>query len=116
MSVDLMNEICGALPGAEASQPFGEGVQVWKVGEKIFASCFLDRGGVVVKCKDVATADMLKEVGVAIKAPYFHKSWVQLPLGSTDEDELRHRIVTSYDVIRASLTKKAQAALPARKT
>ena len=114
MSRDLVHAICGALPGAEMSLPFGEGVEVWKVGEKIFASLFLARGGVTVKCKDVATADMLKEVGVAIKAPYFHKSWVQLPLETTEEDELRHRLEQSYDLIRASLTKKVQATLSPR--
>lgn len=47
------------------------------------------------------------------KAPYFHRSWINIPFG-TDETELRHRVERSYDLIRASLTKKAQAALPAR--
>ena len=50
---------------------------------------------------------------MAERAPYFHRSWVYLPEG-TAEDELRHRILRSYDLIRAALPKKAQAALPPR--
>ena len=50
---------------------------------------------------------------VGVKAPYFHRSWIRLPLDAP-EDELRHRIASSYDTVRASLTKKLQAALPPR--
>ena len=57
---------------------------------------------------------MLIEAGVARKAPYFHRSWVNLP-EDTPTGELHHRIVTSYDIVRAGLTKKVQAALPPRK-
>jgi predicted DNA-binding protein (MmcQ/YjbR family) len=56
---------------------------------------------------------MLIEVGVGRRAPYFHRSWVRLPWG-TDPDEMRHRITASYDIVRASLTKKLQATLPPR--
>jgi hypothetical protein len=43
---------------------------------------------------------------------FFHRSWVLLPYDA-DTDELRHRITASYSLIRGSLTKAAQAALPA---
>ncbi len=56
---------------------------------------------------------MLIEAGIGTKAPYFHRSWIRLPW-ETDPEEMRHRLVTSYDIVRASLTKKAQAALPPR--
>jgi predicted DNA-binding protein (MmcQ/YjbR family) len=36
-----------------------------------------------------------------------------IPFGA-DEDELRHQLSRSYDLVRASLTKKAQASLPPR--
>jgi len=48
--------------------------------------------------------------GVGVRAPYFHRSWVNLPWG-TSEDELRHRLTASYRLVRFSLTKKAQAQL-----
>jgi predicted DNA-binding protein (MmcQ/YjbR family) len=69
---------------------------------------------VSVKTADIDTAQMLIDAGIGVKAPYFHRSWIHLPLGA-EEDELRHRITASYDLIRASLTKKAQAALPPRR-
>jgi hypothetical protein len=53
---------------------------------------------------------MLIDAGVGVKAPYFHRSWVNLPW-HTPEDELRHRLAASYKLVRASLTKKAQAGL-----
>ncbi|WP_424943252.1 MmcQ/YjbR family DNA-binding protein [Aliiroseovarius crassostreae] len=114
MSRESASDMCRALPGAELTHPFGdtpEDHDVWKVGGKIFAAMSVDADGVSVKCADVATAEMLREAGVAQKAPYFHKSWVRVPFGA-GEDELRHRIETSYGIIRGSLTKKAQAALP----
>ena len=53
---------------------------------------------------------MLIDVGVAVKASYFHRSWVNLPWG-TSEEELRHRLTASYRLVRSGLTRKAQAEL-----
>ncbi|GKY88014.1 MmcQ/YjbR family DNA-binding protein [Sinisalibacter aestuarii] len=114
MSRDLVNDICRALPGADWSEPFGPGHDVWKLGGKIFAATGAQGIGVSVKCPDVETAEMLRDAGVAQKAPYFHKSWVLVPFASADPAEITHRIHTAYDVIRESLPKKAQAALPPR--
>ncbi|KPN62329.1 Predicted DNA-binding protein, MmcQ/YjbR family [Aliiroseovarius crassostreae] len=114
MSRAFATALCHALPGAELTHPFGktpEDHDIWKVGGKIFAAMSVDTDGVSVKCTDVATADMLKEAGVAEKAPYFHKSWVRIPFGA-GENELRHRIERSYGIIRKSLSKKLQATLP----
>lgn len=111
MSRALVNLICREFPGAEVSDPWGGGHDAWKVGGKMFASVGAQGLGVAVKCPDVETADMLKEAGVAERAPYFHKSWVLLPFGPTSEDEYRHRLSVSYDTIRAGLPKKVQAAL-----
>ena len=72
MSRAFATALCHALPGAELSHPFGktpEDHDIWKVGGKIFAAMSVDTDGVSVKCADVATADMLKEAGVAEKAP-----------------------------------------------
>ncbi len=111
MSRELINSICAALPGAEVSDPWGGGHDAWKVGGKMFAAMGTIDDGVSVKTPDIETAQMLIEAGVAVKAPYFHRSWVRLPV-DTAEDELRHRIESSYARVRSGLTKKAQAALP----
>ena len=111
MSRELVNEICKGYPGAEVSDPWGGGHDAWKVGGKMFALVGANDTGLFVKCPDVDTAEMLKDAGVAVKAPYFHKSWVLLPWDRVDADEIRHRIAVSYDTIRGKLPKKVQAAL-----
>lgn len=108
-----VNAICAGFPGAEVSDPWGGGHDAWKVGGKMFACIGAVTPGVSVKCHDVEMAQMLIETGTAQKAPYFHRSWVLLGW-DTPEDELRHRLTVSYDTIRATLTKKVQAALPQR--
>lgn len=108
---DSVNAICAGLPGAECSDPWGGGHDCWKVGGKIFALQGVEPG-LSVKCPDVETAELLRETTGAGRAPYMHRSWVRLPQG-TDMDECAHRIRVSYRVIRASLSKRAQAALPA---
>ena len=108
-----IDAICRPLPGAEVSDPWGGGHDAWKVGGKMFACIGAEIRGVSVKTADIGTAQMLIEAGVGIKAPYFHRSWILLP-ETVPKDELRHRLVTSYDIVRAGLTKKAQASLPER--
>ncbi|MEO1251377.1 MAG: MmcQ/YjbR family DNA-binding protein [Pseudomonadota bacterium] len=118
MSRRAINAICKKLPGAEVSDPWAKmappdspGHDAWKVGGKMFACIGAVTPGVSVKTDSIETAQMLIEAGVASKAPYFHRSWVLLP-PDADKEELRERIVASYKIIRSSLTKKAQAALP----
>ncbi len=107
-----VNAICGALPGAEVSDPWGGGHDAWKVGGKMFALQGV-QPGLSIKCADVETAAMLIEAGVAERAPYFHRSWVRLPDG-TPLDEVRHRVAVSYDLVRAGLPKRLRAGLAER--
>lgn len=117
MNRNFINAICAEFPGAEVSDPWaasneeGQRHDAWKIGGKMFASIGVVTQGVSVKTDSVETAQMLIDVGVGLKAPYFHRSWVLLPF-ETDEDELRHRLADSYKMVRSKLTKKAQAALP----
>jgi len=110
MSRKRVNSICRRFPGAEVSDPWGGGHDAWKVGGKMFACIGAVMPGVSVKTDSIETAAMLIEVGVGVKAPYFHRSWVNLPWGTSDE-ELRHRLTASYKLVRASLPKKVQAEL-----
>ena len=88
-----INGICERLPGAEVSDPWGGGHDAWKIGEKMFACIGAVADGVSVKTPDIETASMLKEMGVARNAPYFHKSWVRLG-EDADINELEARLVT----------------------
>ena len=108
----LVNRHCATLPGAEHSDPWGGGHDAWKVGGKLFAVVgAMEDHGVSVKCPDVETAALLIEMGRAVRAPYFHRSWVNIPWTSVADEELTDRLTISYRIIRASLPKKVQAAL-----
>ena len=112
MTRAFVNAHCVTLPGAERSDPWGGGHDAWKVGGKMFAVVgAMDDHGVSVKCADVETAQLLIDMGRALRAPYLHRSWVRLPWGAVPEDELRARIDQSYRIIRAGLPKKVQAGL-----
>ena len=113
MSREFVRSVCEPLPGAEVSDPWGDGHDAWKVGGKMFACIGAMDKGVAVKTADPDFARMMIEAGDAERAPYFHKSWVLLPWG-TDEALMRDRLIISYDIIRAGLTKKVQATLAAR--
>ena len=113
MSRTRINAICEVLPGAERSDPWGGGHDAWKIGGKMFACIGAVTPGVSVKTESVETAEMLIAAGIATKAAYFHRSWITLPFDAPGE-ELAHRIATSYDLVRAGLTRRVQAELPAR--
>ena len=106
-------DICDLLPGAEVSDPWGGGHDAWKVGGKMFALIGAVQEGVSVKCRDIETAEMLKDAGVARDVKYLHKSWVRLP-EDTEPDELRHRLLASYDLVRAKLPASVRKSLPDR--
>lgn len=110
MSREFVNSLCHTLPGAEVSDPWGGGHDAWKVGSKMFASIGAILQGVSVKTDSIETAQMLIEAGIGIKAPYFHRSWIHIPW-EAGQDELRHRVLTSYRLIRSSLPRKVQAEL-----
>ena len=109
-----VDAICADLPGATLAHP--PELVSWKVGGKMFA-CFGgdgDMNGVSVKCHDVDTAEMLIAQGPAVRAPYFHKSWVRYVFAQAPRDEVAHRLHVSYDIVRASLKKAERDALPPR--
>lgn len=114
-----IDAICAALPGATASDIAAGDLDSWKIGGKMFA-CFGhptsgpdDPIGVSVKTPSVEDARMLIDLDRAVRAAYFHASWVHLsPDLPVDADEIAARIATSYRIVRDGLTRKAQAALP----
>jgi predicted DNA-binding protein (MmcQ/YjbR family) len=110
MSRDRVNLICADFPGAEKSDPWGGGHDAWKVGGKMFACIGAMQTGVSVKTDSIETAQLLIDAGVATRAPYFHRSWVHVP-ADADDDELRHRLIVSYQLVRAGLSRKVQATL-----
>jgi predicted DNA-binding protein (MmcQ/YjbR family) len=110
MSREIVNAHCASLPGATLSDPWGGGHDAWKVGGKMFACIGAAGDGVSVKCADVDAATFLIDMGRAVRAPYFHRSWVHVGWDIPPE-EIRERLTTSYDLIRAGLPGKVQASL-----
>jgi predicted DNA-binding protein (MmcQ/YjbR family) len=110
MSRKNVNDICKTFPGAEVSDPWGGGHDAWKVGGKMFATMGAIMEGVSIKTDSIETAQMLIEAGVGVKAPYFHRSWINISW-DMEEEELRARLSASYRLIRASLPRKLQVSL-----
>jgi predicted DNA-binding protein (MmcQ/YjbR family) len=107
-----VNAHCAGLPGAEVSDPWGGGHDVWKVGGKMFASMGTMNQGVSIKCSDESEAAMLIDLGRAERAPYLTRGgWVLVRWGAMDGDELRARLTRSYLTVRRRLTKRVQAGL-----
>ena len=111
MTRETVNAICATLPGAEVSDPWGDGHDAWKVGGKMFAVVGSKNLGLSVKTASPEDAQLLIDMGRAIKAPYFHASWVLIPWDMGTPEDLAHRIRTSYDLIVSKLPKKTRAAL-----
>ncbi|MEM1352122.1 MAG: MmcQ/YjbR family DNA-binding protein [Pseudomonadota bacterium] len=115
MNRAAFDALCAEKRGAVLS---GQGeLDAWKVGGKMFA-CFghseqraANTDVVSVKCPDVETAMMLIDAGAARKAPYFHRSWVQLELASLDTEDATHRVAISYQTVCDGLPKKLREAL-----
>lgn len=111
MEIATIDTICAGFPGAVRAAPSEGEIESWKVGGKMFACFAASRDGVTVKTASVEAAAFLIEIGIGRKARYFHRSWVLLPFSLEDEEELAHRLKTSYDLIVGKLTKAARAAL-----
>ena len=111
MTRALINSHCATLPGALVSDPWGGGHDAWKVGGTMFAVVGVMDDGVSVKCVDVETAQLLIDLGRAVRAAYFHRSWVRVPWGLVSDDEMCDRLTQSYRIIRGGLSKKLQAQL-----
>jgi predicted DNA-binding protein (MmcQ/YjbR family) len=103
--------IASGLPGATVDDPWGGGHDAWKVGGKMFASIGAVTPGVSVKCADVETAAMLIDAGLGERAPYLHRSWIKLH-ETCEAAELRHRILSSYRLVRAGLPAGLRKSLP----
>lgn len=110
MTRDTITRLCAAMPHATQDNTFGPAHDNWKVGGKLFA--IHGPTGVSVKTDSVDTARMLIDAGVAVRAPYCHASWVNVP-HDADVEELTHRIGTSYALVLASLPRKMRDALGA---
>lgn len=111
MSRETVNALCASFAAATHDDALGPGHDSWKIGGKLFASMGPDSTSVSVKTDSIDTAQMLIDAGAAIRARYFHRSWVAVPV-TADPAELVHRLNVSYDIVRAGLTRAVRDSLP----
>ena len=102
-------------PSATASEPFGPGVLVYKVGGKMFAIVPDDAGDVrmTLKC-DPVLAEVMRGQYAAI-TPGYHtdkRHWITVRQDPALPDaEVEGLIDHAYDLVRSKLTRAARAAL-----
>ncbi|MBM7067322.1 MmcQ/YjbR family DNA-binding protein [Actibacterium sp. 188UL27-1] len=112
MDRDIANRTAAARPGATLEHPFGDDLDTWKVGGKIFAIVGAKGRGTTLKCANPDTAALLIDMGRAEPAPYLKRGgWVLIPWDRMEGEELAERVETSYQTVRATLTKKVRDAL-----
>ncbi|MEX5729247.1 putative DNA-binding protein (MmcQ/YjbR family) [Rhodovulum iodosum] len=112
MTEDDLIAFCDARKGATREQPFGPQTDVWKIGGKIFAMMAHGSDRVSLKCADAEIADMLVSTGRAGKAPYLPRGgWIAVPVSTTDETELKERLMASYEAVLHSLPRKVRDGL-----
>jgi predicted DNA-binding protein (MmcQ/YjbR family) len=121
MSLDLdgVTAILSAKAGHHVDgKAEGRGAALHKVGGKMFAILGVAKKTgpfVILKC-DPHLAEVLRETyaGVGQRSHLDPRFWICVDLGSdVPDDELRRLIDGSYDLVVATLTKKAQAQLKA---
>jgi predicted DNA-binding protein (MmcQ/YjbR family) len=107
--------MCGHLPAAVQDYPFGDGVAVFKVGDRMFALVSLDGdpGSVNLKC-DPDIAVELRARHPAVR-PGYHQNkrhWNTVELdGSIAGAELEEMIEHSYELVVGQLTRAQRARL-----
>lgn len=115
MNVEALRDYCLSKPGTTESLPFDPETLVLKVGGKMFALISLDAQPVSVNLKcDPERAVQLREEFSAVQ-PGYHMNkthWNTVIMNPTLRwSQVQEWIDHSYDLVRASLSKAAQAQL-----
>ena len=116
MNLERLRKLCLSLPGRTEHIQWGDDL-VFKVGGRMFcvaATSSTPSHDVAVsfKCDDETFAELCERDGI-IPAPYLAKAkWVGLQRFNALEDrEYKELVPRAYELVRAKLTKKAQASL-----
>lgn len=113
MTLDEIESVCLALPGASLSIKWGDH-RVYVVAEKMFAMLSGPGGPqhLSFKVSDIAF-DLLTQRDGVIPAPYLQRAkWVRLEtLDALDAEELTARLAEAHRLIVAKLPKRLRPAL-----
>ena len=116
LSLEAVHALMRVKPSAIASQPFGPGVDVYKIGGKMFAILAEDPPPrFTLKC-DPVLSEILRGRYAAI-TPGYHtdkRHWISITQDAALPDaEIERLIGHAYDLVRSKLTRAARAALEA---
>lgn len=119
LSLKKLHALLIAKPSAEVGEPFGPGVFVYKIGGKMFAiAANAEDPRLTLKC-DPVLSEILRSEHAAI-TPGYHtdkRHWITIRQDKALPDAIvKQQIDHAYELVRARLTKKAQAELAARET
>ncbi len=110
------NSFCGALPGVMFVEQWG-GAQVWKVGGKVFAIAWFEKGhepGITFKVSDIGW-EVLRDAPGCRPAPYMASrglKWIQsFEKPGLSKDELKRHLKASYQMVFEALPKRVRAGL-----
>ncbi|KAF7774514.1 hypothetical protein PCIT_a0972 [Pseudoalteromonas citrea] len=121
MENDALNRYLLDKPFTSVSQPFGEGIDVYKVKDKMFATLALGKMGknnsaywwVNLKC-DPDEAAILRDIFAAV-IPGYHmnkRHWNTVILdGSIPQGEIERMIDNSFLLVVSKMTKKDQTSV-----
>lgn len=102
-------ETATSLVAAEHSQPFGFGVDVYKVLDKIFMMTMIYQGEIIVTVKcSPQESEMLRDIYPSIR-PGYHmnkKHWITIYPGQEITMELvKDLVIASYELVISKLPK-----------
>lgn len=107
------------LVAAEHSQPFGFGVDVYKVSDKIFMMTMIYQGEKIVTLKcSPQESKMLRDIYPSIR-PGYHmnkKHWITIsPDQEITMELVKDLVITSYELVISKLAKQQKKNLEAIK-
>lgn len=107
------NAFCGGLPATTFVEQWG-GAQVWKVGGKVFAVAWFEKGhepGITFKVSDIGW-EVLKDAPGCRGAPYFASrgmKWIQsYEKPGLSKSELKGYLKVSYQLVAEGLSRKVR--------
>lgn len=117
MTAAALRKWCLARPGATEEFPFGEGVSVFKVAEKMFALSALRSRPLQVSVKCEPEVAHRLRASYAAVVPGYHlnkRHWNTITLdGSLPDQLVRDMLEDSYDLVVAGLPRRAREAVQA---
>jgi predicted DNA-binding protein (MmcQ/YjbR family) len=115
MTIESIRRWCLALPGVTEDVKWDDDL-VFSVGGRMFCVAMLEPPHrLSFKCDDETFAELVERDGI-IPAPYLARAmWVSIEAldGPMEWKELEGHLRRSYDLVKARLTRKAQAAIDA---